>query len=69
MQSFATTSEMEIQMIPAYKRNAPLIRLAFLAAALLITLSIGGFIDLLAASHVADAGHGQPTRAVLLASR
>lgn len=56
-------------MIPVYKRKAPLIRLAFLAAALLITLSIGGFIDLLAASHVADASHGQATRAVLLASR
>jgi hypothetical protein len=56
-------------MIPKYKRKAPLIRLAFLAAALFITLWIGGLIDLLAAPHVAEAGHGQPTGAALLASR
>ena len=48
-----------------YKRKAPWIRLAILIAALSITLSIGGLIDLLAFSYVVDAGHGQPTTAVL----
>ena len=38
-----------------YKRKAPWIRLAIVIAALSITLSIGGFIDLLAFSYVADA--------------
>jgi hypothetical protein len=48
-----------------YKRKAPWLRLAIVIAALSITLSIGGFIDLLAFSYVADAGYGQPTTAVL----
>jgi hypothetical protein len=48
-----------------YKRKAPWIRLAIVIAALSITLSIGGFIDMLALSYVVDAGHGQPTTAVL----
>jgi hypothetical protein len=48
-----------------YKRKAPWIRLSIVVAALSITLSIGGLIDLLAFSYVADAGHGQPTTAVL----
>ena len=52
-----------------YNRKAPLIRCACLAAALSMTLSVGGFIDLIASSHVADAGHAQPTRAAVLASR
>jgi len=52
-----------------YKRNAPWVRLASVIAALSITLSIGGFIDLLAFSYVADAGHGQPSTTAVLASR
>ena len=52
-----------------YKRKAPWIRLAIVIAALSITLSIGGFIDLLAFSYVADAGHDSPSRAAVLASR
>ena len=53
-----------------YKRKAPWIRFAIVIAALSITLSIGGFIDLLAVSNVADAGRGQPnTTAAVLASR
>lgn len=44
-----------------YKRKAPWIRLAFVIAAVSITLSIGGFIDLLAFSYVADAGHAKPS--------
>ena len=52
-----------------YKRKAPWIRLAIVIAALSITLSIGGFIDLLAVSYVDDAGHGQPTTTAVLASR
>ena len=51
-----------------YKRNAPWIRLAIVIAALSITLSIGGFIDLLAFSYFADAGQGQPSRTAVLAS-
>jgi len=51
-----------------YKRKAPWVRLAIVMAALSITLSIGGLIDLLAFSYVADAGYGQPT-ATVLASR
>jgi hypothetical protein len=46
-----------------YKRKAPWIRLAIAIAALSITLSIGGLIDLLALSYVADAGHGQSSPA------
>ena len=38
-----------------FKRSAPWIRLAMAIAAVSITLSIGGFIDLLAFSYVADA--------------
>jgi len=52
-----------------YKRKAPWIRLAIVIAALSITLSIGGFIDLLAFSYVADAGYDSPSRAAVLASR
>ena len=52
-----------------YKRNAPWIRLAIVIAALSITLSIGGFIDLLALSYVAGAEAGQPRPASVLASR
>lgn len=52
-----------------YKRTAPWIRLAIVIAALSMTLSIGGFIDLLASSYVADAGHGQPSPTAVLASR
>ena len=52
-------------MNAGYKRKAPWIRLAIVIAALSITLSIGGFIDMLALSYVVDAGQGQPTRAVL----
>ena len=51
-----------------FKRKAPWIRLAIVIAALSITLSIGGFIDLLAVSYVADAGYGAPTREAVLAS-
>jgi hypothetical protein len=40
-----------------------------LIAALSMTLSIGGFIDLLAVSYFADAGYGPPSRAAVLASR
>ncbi len=49
-----------------YKRKAPWIRLAIVIAALSITLSIGGFIDLLAVSY---AGYGPPSGAAVLASR
>ena len=52
-----------------YKLKAPWIRLAIAIAALSITLSIGGFIDLLAVPYVADAAHSQPSRAAVLASR
>ena len=52
-----------------YKRKAPWIRLAIVIAALSITLSIGGFIDLLAFSYAANGGHGQPSPAAVLASR
>ena len=52
-----------------YKRKAPWIRLAIVIAALSITLSIGGFIDLIAFSYVADAEHGQPRPSAALASR
>lgn len=52
-----------------YSRKAPLLRFAFLAAALSITLSIGGFIDMLASSHLADAGGAIPARTTMLASR
>jgi len=51
-----------------YKRKAPWIRLAIVIAALSITLSIGGFIDLLAVPYVADAAHDQPSLAAVLAS-
>ena len=44
-----------------YKRKAPWLRLAIVVAALSITLSIGGLIDLLAYSYLADAGHAQPS--------
>jgi hypothetical protein len=52
-----------------YKRKAPWIRLVLMIAALSMTLSIGGFIDLLASSYVADARQGQPSRTAVLASR
>jgi hypothetical protein len=52
-----------------YKRKSLWIRLVSMIAALSITLSIGGFIDLLALSYVADAGHGQPSLTAVLASR
>ena len=53
-----------------YKRKAPWVRLAVVVAALSITLSIGGFIDLLAVSYVADAGRSQPNATpAVLASR
>jgi len=53
-----------------YKRKAPWVRLAVVVAALSITLSIGGFIDLLAVSYVADAGRSQSNAtAAVLASR
>ena len=52
-----------------YKRKAPWIRLASVIAALSITLSIGGFIDLLALSYVADAGHGRASPTAVVASR
>ena len=48
-----------------YKRSAPWIRLAIAIAAVSITLSMGGLIDLLALSYVAEAGLGQPAPAVL----
>jgi hypothetical protein len=44
-----------------YKRKAPWLRLAIVIAAVSITLSIGGFIDLLAVSYVADAARSQPS--------
>ena len=66
IQSPDQTGEMETQMNGEYKRKAPWIRLAIVIAALSITLSIGGLIDLLALSYVA-AGHGQLT--AVLASR
>ncbi|MGZ9075926.1 MAG: hypothetical protein ACXW13_09130 [Burkholderiaceae bacterium] len=56
-------------MTGEYKRKAPWIRLAIVIAALSITLSIGGFIDLLAVSYVADAGHGRPSANAVLARR
>ena len=42
-----------------FSNTAPLVRLAFAVAALSVTLSIGGFIDFLAAGYavVADAQH------------
>ena len=52
-----------------YQRKAPWIRLAIVIAALSITLSIGGLIDLLAFSYVADAEHGRPSPTEVLASR
>jgi uncharacterized protein YdeI (YjbR/CyaY-like superfamily) len=48
-----------------YKRKAPWIRSAIVIAALSITLSIGGFIDLLAFSYLANGGLGQPTSTVV----
>ena len=52
-----------------YKRKAPWIRLAIVIAAVSITLSIGGLIDLLALSYVVDAGHGQPSAAAAVLAR
>ena len=60
---------MEKKMDREYKRKAPWIRFAFVIAALSITLSIGGFIDLLAVSYVADAGHEPGSRQTVVASR
>ena len=50
-----------------YNRKAPWMRLAFLAAALSMTLSIGGFIDFLATGYVTAADGQQHT--VLTAER
>lgn len=50
-----------------YNRKAPLIRFAFLAAAISITLGIGGFIDFLATGY-ATVADGQQ-RPVLIAER
>ena len=50
-----------------YNRKAPLIRFAFLAAAISITLGIGGFIDFLATGY-ATVADGQQ-RTVLAAER
>ena len=50
-----------------YNRKAPLIRFAFLAAALSMTLAIGGFIDFLATGY-ATVADGQQ-RTVLIAER
>lgn len=58
-----------VEMNHEYSRKAPMIRFVFLAAALSITLSIGGFIDMLASSHLADAGEAKPARTTLMASR
>ncbi len=51
-----------------YGRKAPLIRFAFMAAALSITLSIGGFIDTLSWSYLAESDEAKPAR-TLTASR
>ncbi len=48
-----------------YSRKAPLIRFAFLAAALSITLSIGGFIDMLASPHFAESDEAKPTHTLM----
>ena len=56
-------------MNPEYNRKAPLIRFAFLVAALSATLSIGGFIDMLTSSHLAESGEAKPARVVMMASR
>jgi hypothetical protein len=52
-----------------YSRKAPLLRIAFLAAALSVTLFIGGFIDMLASSHFAERGEASSVRPVTMASR
>ena len=61
IQSPDQTGQMETKMNGEYKRKAPWIRSAIVIAALSITLSIGGLIDLLALSYVADAEHVQPS--------
>jgi hypothetical protein len=50
-----------------YNRKAPLLRFAFLTAALSMTLAIGGFIDFLATDYVTVADGQQ--RTVLTAER
>jgi hypothetical protein len=50
-----------------YSNKAPLMRLALAVAALSVTLSIGGFIDFLAAGHAMVANEHQAT--VLTAER
>lgn len=52
-----------------YSRKAPLVRFVFLAAALSVTLSIGGFIDLLASSQLAESADPRPAHPVRIASR
>lgn len=47
-----------------YTRKAPLIRFAFMAAALSITLSIGGFIEMLASSQLAESSEAKAGRVV-----
>ena len=59
------THPTEIQMNHEYGRKAPLIRFAFLAAALSITLSIGGFIDMLASPHFAESDEAKPARTLM----
>jgi hypothetical protein len=56
-------------MTHEYIRKAPLVRIASVAAAALMTLSVGGFIDLLAFSYSADSQQGQLARTVMIASR
>jgi hypothetical protein len=56
-------------MTHEYIRKAPLVRIASVVAAALMTLSVGGFIDLLAFSYAADSQQGQLARTVMIASR
>jgi len=51
-----------------YKREAPWVRLAIVIAAFSLTLSIGGLIDLIAFSYVADTGYGHPSQTAVLSN-
>ena len=52
-----------------YNPNSSMTRFAFLAAALLMTLSVGGFVDLLADPHTENSVHAKQVRPVITASR
>lgn len=53
-------------MNPEFRRTAPLVRFVFAMAALSATLSVGGFIELLASDQVAQADAHRP---VIVAQR